>query len=48
MGHRAEEESGAWRLEVELRDSWAMDELMTGKPQADPCSRAVPLEEPRG
>lgn len=36
------------RAEVELRDSRAKAELIAGKPLADPCSIAEPLEEPRG
>lgn len=48
MGRRAEVESGARRLEVELRDPRAKVELMTGKPLEDSCSIAEPQVEPRG
>lgn len=47
MGGRAEVESRAWKLEVELRNSQAKVELIAGKPLVDPCSIAEPLEEPR-
>lgn len=47
MGRRAEEESGALRLDVELRDPQTTAELMTGKPQVDPCSWVEQLEETR-
>lgn len=38
---------GALRLEVKLRDPQTMAELMTGKPQVDPCSWVEQLEETR-
>lgn len=37
--------SEGWRHEVEIRDPQTTAELMTGKPQADPCSQAEPMEE---
>lgn len=41
MGWRAQVESGAWRVEVEL----AKAELMTGTPLVDPYSLVETLEE---
>lgn len=44
MGWRAEVTSGAWRLEVILRDLQTKAELMTRKPKADQNSWAEPLK----
>lgn len=50
MGRKAEVESGARRLEVELelRDSCTKAELTTEKPKEDLSNTLETLEEPQG